>query len=104
MPGNMVRRSFTGSAAWDSTRRVTSTSPASSARGTTSRSRPSSLGKRLWDVHGLGNWLDTACTDPADENVVYTKENVFAMDWTRPAGREQSLAGLTLDRFKYPSR
>ncbi len=24
------------------------------------------------------------------------------MDWTRPAGREQSLAGLTLDRFKYP--
>ena len=19
-------------------------------------------GERLWDVHGLGNWLDTACT------------------------------------------
>lgn len=59
-------------------------------------------GVRLWDVHGLGNWLDTACTDPADETVVYTKENVFAMDWSRPPGREQSLAGLTLDRFKYP--
>ena len=59
-------------------------------------------GERLWDVHGLGNWLDTACTDPADENVVYTKENVFAMDWSRPPGREQSLAGLTVDRFKYP--
>ena len=53
-------------------------------------------------MHGLGNWLDTACTDPADESVVYTKENVFAMDWSRPPGREQSLAGLTLDRFKYP--
>ena len=60
-------------------------------------------GKRLWDVHGLGNWLDTACTDPDDENVVYTKENVDKMDWSRPAGQEQSLAGLTVDRFKYPS-
>ena len=60
-------------------------------------------GKRLWDVHGLGNWLDTACTDPDDENTVYTKENVFKMDWTKPAGQEQSLAGFTVDRFKYPS-
>ena len=60
-------------------------------------------GKRLWDVHGLGNWLDTACTDPDDENTVYTKENVFKMDWTKPPGQEQSLAGFTVDRFKYPS-
>ncbi len=59
-------------------------------------------GLRLWDVRGLGNWLDTGCTGPDDESVVYTKENVFAMDWTRTAGRERSLAGLTLDRFKYP--
>ena len=59
-------------------------------------------GQRLWDVHGLGNWLDTACADPADENVVYTKENVFALDGSRPPGREASLAGLTLDRFKHP--
>ena len=59
-------------------------------------------GQRLWDVYGLGNWLDTACTDPANENVVYTKENVFTMDWSQPPGREQSLAGLTVDRFKYP--
>jgi hypothetical protein len=59
-------------------------------------------GQRLWDVYGLGNWLDTACTDPADENTVYTKENVFAMDWNQPPGREQTLAGLTVDRFKYP--
>ena len=61
-------------------------------------------GQRLWDVHGLGNWLDTACTDPADENVVYTKENVFAMDWGRPPGREASLAGLTVDRFQVSAR
>jgi hypothetical protein len=59
-------------------------------------------GQRLWDVHGLGNWLDTACTDPADEDVVYTKENVFAMDWGHPPGREASLAGLTVNRFKHP--
>lgn len=62
----------------------------------------SPFGKRLWDVHGLGNWLDTACTDPADENTVYTKENVFKMDWTKSAGQEQALAGFTVDRFKYP--
>jgi hypothetical protein len=59
-------------------------------------------GERLWDVYGLGNWLDTACTDPADENIVYTKENVFAMDWNQPPGREQRLTGLTVDRFRYP--
>jgi hypothetical protein len=59
-------------------------------------------GQRLWNVYGLGNWLDTACTDPANENVVYTKENVYTMDWSQPPGHEQSLAGLTVDRFKYP--
>ncbi|MBS0260949.1 MAG: hypothetical protein JSS02_03250 [Planctomycetes bacterium] len=58
--------------------------------------------QRLWSVYGLGNWLDTACMDPADENIVYTKENVYAMDWSQPPGREQALAGLTVDRFKYP--
>lgn len=62
----------------------------------------SPAGERLWDVHGLGNWLDTACTDPADENIVYTKENVFAMDWSKPPGSEQSLRGFTVDRFTYP--
>ncbi|MDG3004374.1 hypothetical protein [Paludisphaera mucosa] len=60
-------------------------------------------GERLWDVHGLGNWLDTACTEPDDETTVYTKENVFRMDWTKAAGEEQSLAGFTVDRFKYPT-
>lgn len=59
-------------------------------------------GQRLWEVHGLGNWLDTACSDPADENTVYTKENVFHLDWSQPPGRESSIAGLTVNRFKYP--
>jgi hypothetical protein len=63
----------------------------------------SPVGQRLWEVYGLGNWLDTACTDPANENLVYTKENVFSMDWNKPPGREQSLIGLSVDRFKYPS-
>ena len=51
------------------------------------------IGKRLWDVHGLGNWLDTACTDPDDENTVYTKENVFKMDWTKPQARSSRWPG-----------
>jgi hypothetical protein len=59
-------------------------------------------GKRLWYVYGLGNWLDTACSDPADEDFVYTKENVFQMHWNNPPGQEQSLYGLTVDRFRYP--
>ena len=62
----------------------------------------SPAGQKLWNIYGLGNWLDTACIDPADENVAYTKENVFNMDWSQPPGREQSLAGLTVDRFTYP--
>jgi hypothetical protein len=62
----------------------------------------SPTGQRLWDVYGVSGWLDTACTDPADESIVYTKENVFSMDWSRPPGSEQSLAGLTVNRFKYP--
>lgn len=62
----------------------------------------SSTGQRLWDVYGLGNWLDTACTDPNDENIVYTKENVFSMDWSKPPGSEQTLTGLTVNRFNYP--
>lgn len=60
-------------------------------------------GKRLWDVHGLGNWLDTASADPVDENLLYTKENVYRIDWSKPPGREQSLEGFTVDRFKYPA-
>ncbi len=62
----------------------------------------SSTGERLWDVYGLGNWLDTACTDPANENLVYTKENVFSMEWRKPPGKEQSPVGLSVDRFTYP--
>ena len=59
-------------------------------------------GQRLWFVYGLGNWLDTACADSSNENIVYTKENVYTMDWSKPPGHEQSLTGLTVDRFKYP--
>ncbi len=59
-------------------------------------------GDRLWDVHGLGNWLDTACLDPGDETLAYTKENVYRMDWSRPPGQEASPLGLSLDRFRYP--
>jgi hypothetical protein len=62
----------------------------------------SPAGQRLWKVIGLGNWLDTACIDPSNENMVYTKENDFTMDWSRSPGQEQSLSGLTVDRFKYP--
>jgi hypothetical protein len=62
----------------------------------------SPAGKRLWYVYGLGNWLDTGCSDPADENLVYTKENVFQMDWSKPPGQEQSFFGMTVDRFRYP--
>lgn len=59
-------------------------------------------GERLWEVYGLANWLDTACIDPDNENHVYTKENVFAMDWSKAPGSEQILMGLSVDRFKYP--
>ena len=99
----MVRRSFTGSAAWASTRPAISTSPASSARGTTPRSKP--IPPRVNDSGTSTAWA-TGWTRPAPTRPMRTSSTPrrTSSRWTgaSPPGREQSLAGLTVDRFKYP--
>ena len=47
-------------------------------------------------------FVDLADLDPASERDVFTKEEHFAMDWTKPAGQEWSYQGYTVNPLKYP--
>lgn len=58
-------------------------------------------GARLWRLLGL-EFIDCAEPDPASESDVYTKEEHFVMDYARPAGRQWTYRGYTVNRFRYP--
>ena len=58
-------------------------------------------GKLNWRLFGL-EFVDMADADPASLSDVYTKEERFAMDYTKGAGREWTYKGYTVHRFKYP--
>jgi len=58
-------------------------------------------GKRLWRLLGL-EFIDCAEPDPDSESDVYTKEEHFVMDYARPAGRQWTYRGYTVNRFRYP--
>lgn len=58
-------------------------------------------GKRLWQLMGL-EFIDCAEPDPASENDVYTKEEHFVLDYTKPVGQEGAYRGYTVNRFRYP--
>jgi len=61
--------------------------------------RDSSL---LWQVQGLA-FVNDADADPAsDGRSVFLNAKRFAMDWTRKPGQSWSLAGVTLDPFRFP--
>ncbi len=49
----------------------------------------------LWRLSGLC-FLDCATLDPDDENIVWTKEEKFHIDWSKEPGKEWSLNSLTL--------
>ena len=51
--------------------------------------------KVLWRLFGLC-FIDCATLDPEDENVVWTKEERFQIDWSKPDGKEWSMQALTL--------
>ncbi|HEY3323220.1 MAG TPA: hypothetical protein VGP72_22390 [Planctomycetota bacterium] len=55
-----------------------------------------------WELLGL-EFVDNADVDPAADTNVYTKEEHFAMDYSKPRGQEWSYKGYTLDRFAYPN-
>lgn len=62
----------------------------------------SASGKLQWKLLGL-QFLDNADVDPATNGLdVYTKNERFAMDYSKKAGKEATYEGYTLNAFKYP--
>ncbi len=59
-------------------------------------------GKLQWNLLGL-QFIDNADVDPATNGLnVYTKNERFAMDYSKEAGKEATYKGYTLNAFKYP--
>lgn len=59
-------------------------------------------GKLQWKLLGL-QFLDNADVDPQTNGLdVYTKNERFAMDFSKSAGKEATYNGYTLNPFKYP--
>ncbi len=58
-------------------------------------------GQLNWRLAGL-TFVDMADIDPADDTQVFTKEERFTLDYSKPAGHEWRYAGYTIQRFKYP--
>lgn len=58
-------------------------------------------GRLHWRLFGL-TFVDMADLDPGHDTDVFTKEERFLVDYTKPAGQEWSYAGYTVNRFKYP--
>ena len=57
--------------------------------------------KLQWNLQGL-EFVDMAEPDPASETDVFTKNQHFTMDYSKPPGQEWAYHGQTLDRFAYP--
>ncbi len=59
-------------------------------------------GESLWQVHGL-NYIDCGGVDPRSETDIYDANHHYRLDYSQPGGgKEWSLKGFTLHRFRYP--
>lgn len=59
-------------------------------------------GKLQWRLMGL-SFIDNADGDPATDAVdVYTKDEHFVMDYSKPPGKQWTYKGFTINSFKYP--
>lgn len=55
-----------------------------------------------WQLLGL-HFVDNADVDPLSDGVdVFTKQEHFVMDYSKPSGKQWKYKGYTLDSFKYP--
>ena len=61
----------------------------------------SAEGQCRWRRLGL-EFVDLADLDPLSDRDLFTKEEHFVMDWTKPPGEEWSYHGYTVNPFKYP--
>ncbi|MGC8887013.1 MAG: hypothetical protein ACP5MG_07635 [Verrucomicrobiia bacterium] len=60
-----------------------------------------STGKLNWRLFGL-EFVDMADCDPFSEGDVYTKEEHFKLDYSKPAAQQWKYIGYTVNKFKYP--
>jgi hypothetical protein len=59
-------------------------------------------GKLQWQLLGL-HFVDNADTDPATDGVeVFTKQEQFVMNYSKPAGQQWTYKAYTVNPFKYP--
>ncbi|MDZ7316351.1 MAG: T9SS type A sorting domain-containing protein [candidate division KSB1 bacterium] len=54
-----------------------------------------------WRLMGL-EFVDCAAVDPESEIDVYTKEEHFVLDYSRPAGSQWTYKGYLINKIKYP--
>lgn len=57
--------------------------------------------KLSWELQGL-EFVDSAAADPGADTNVYTKEEHFGFDYSKPRGQEWSYRGYTRDWLHYP--
>ena len=58
-------------------------------------------GQLNWRLFGL-EFVDMADVDPLSDTDVFTKEERFTMDYTKPAGQQWAYRAYTVHPFKYP--
>ncbi len=59
-------------------------------------------GKLKWRLLGL-HFIDNADADPANDGAsVFAKQERFAMDYSKPPGKQWNYTGYTVNPFKYP--
>jgi hypothetical protein len=73
----------------------------SSGGGSTVLESYTAQGKPRWRLFGL-EFVDLAAPDPGSDSEVFTKEEHFHLDYTKPRGREWSYTGYTIQRYQYP--
>jgi hypothetical protein len=60
-------------------------------------------GKLRWELHGEF-FCDVAVADPTDDAAtVWGIQERYAMDWSKPPGRDSKWIGYTLNRHRYPN-
>lgn len=54
-----------------------------------------------WRLFGL-EFVDCADVDPSSDMDVYTKEEHFILDYSKPTGEQWTYKGYTVNKYKYP--
>lgn len=57
--------------------------------------------KLRWRQLGL-TFVDLVDLDPADDTALYSKDKLFTLDYSQPAGKQWTYTAYTVDALKYP--